>query len=247
MSRSESELGRLWERLPKSQGFRISIPNPDELYRWVYDTSHSSGDLTAQQREKMDKYKFMQFLTDKTTNIIGHQKTWECSISDDLLDTIGCELSANYSVRSGPWGNIELSLFASPSAIDNQTVWQIPQRISQIKEELYSKGLLARNTIDRDGVHGLVVTDIAQSSTTQISLGFTSPEAMASSPDYKYKPGDYFIPTVQQDLSLSYQKFLPNLQNFQYTASYIVDSIYNVLGMNPPNIKFELSKKKELK
>jgi len=238
----ESELGPLWESDPKSSGFRVSIPDPGEMFSWVEQTAFEHASFTRRDIIKRANKQVKEFITGQSQRFFPNAREWKIGIGDELFSSIRVELMAGYSSGSGKWGDVVI--YAEPSS--QSVAWQIPARSSQIAKGLHNQGIDALARLNEDGSHAIIIPE-KSGSVVIADLGFVSlEEAKLADSDYDPNYIDSIIIRLE-NLPISMIDFLKGIQHLQIVTSHLVDSIYRALNMEPPNMVFELSEQSELR
>ncbi len=238
----ESELGPLWEGDPKSSGFRVSIPDPVEMFSWVEQTASEYAGFTRRDIRRRANKQVEKFITRQSQRFFPNAREWKIGIGDELFSSIRVKLMAGYSSESGKWG--DMVIYAEPSS--QSVAWQIPARVPQIAGNLHSQGIGASVKLNEDGSHAIIIPE-KSGSVVIADLGFVSfEEAKQADSDYDSNYIDSIIIRLE-NLPISMIDFLKSIQHLQIVTSHLVDSIYRALNMEPPNMVFELSEQSELR
>ena len=243
MVSSELNLGPLWEGPPKITGFRVSIPDPASLaLKIINNVEQSAEENKAGRLARIEKD--LQDVLSQKKEFQGfgpYQTLWEVKIDDDLLSRVGAELAESYSSEKGPWARLQFALELTPQAISRGDNWGIVSKSEEILQKLRGKGLKVEITTEDEG-NFLIIEgrESDEAPEVSVSLGYKSPEMDSLDPE-EFHAGrpDYFISI--EDLRLSLPELLQDLRQVQRFTSYFVDSVYEVLGMKPPNIIFQIS------
>lgn len=238
----ESNLGPLWEHAPKSRGFRISIPDPAEISYWVQQTSSSRGGFTQEEILEQETLQMEQFVTRQSNRFLPTERVWKVDIGDDLLSAIIVVLHAAYSPERGEWGDICFYIGLSTQAKAEGKHWEIPLQATNIVKRLQDKGFNVSAEQDSDKSWSIIIPNKTGGSVIDVYLGYVTPEDIALGDDTEYVP--LLVRPIEFPISLP--RSMENLQHLQITTSHFIDSLYEVLDMEPPNIVFEISQENEL-
>lgn len=244
-----SELGPLWDREPKILGLRFAIPGPMDLYNWAITQASAEGDLTREQIIAEQERQFEEFLEGRSQRFISFEREWQVNINDNLLSHVHIELAAAYSPKGGEWATIKADVDYSQTATELNHHYTIPSLSPQIAHRLISKGFKGTYATQISDIQHVIVPGSDECTTISIATGFLAPEAAAtldpeSDPEEMAQLG--IIVRPEETLPLNLTDMLKVFQQFQYVLSHTVDSIYEVIGITPPNVKLVLSSEQEL-
>jgi hypothetical protein len=255
--------GPLWEGTPKLTGFRIAIPNPNELAESARDTAASYGDMTDSELSELRRNALRNFIElHLSQRMLEGERVWKQPLQEDtLLSDVTVLTCAGYDADDGSWADMVIHFHVTDEAIVSGFIWKLPQKGHEIVQKLHEVGITATLYQCDDLSWSLDVPNPQGGNTIEIGLGFSNYED-ALETHRKESKGDTadsvaiildcvaslrtnilaFIPA----LDMSSDGFLKDLQHFQRTLSYFADSLYQVLNLQPPDIVMELSVLTEL-
>jgi hypothetical protein len=252
-SNAHFDLGPLWDRSPKTSGFRLAIPDPHELSNWLRETSAYFGDIPHEELIRLNQAAIDRFKLHLSQRLLAGERVWKQPIGDKLLACAAAEMHTTYTPESGEWGDIVIYLPLSPEALAEGVQWTIPHQADAIAKILRDHGLNATADQDEDQRCGLMVTNPKGGGPVEVSLGFKTYEAALRDEidcwgeEYVDEAkGSDNIFAFNCNLALPLPEYLEDLRHFQITFSYLVDSLYQVLGWQPSDVVLELSVLTEL-
>jgi hypothetical protein len=244
VERVGDSMGPLWERDPKTGGIRVVIPDPLEIFLWVRNVAACRGDMTRGEIVEECGDQMTKFLLHQSQRFTPTQRVWDKSIGDGFLSMIHVELSAGYNHMRGGWWDLVMFIHPSDDLLENGRSWEIAKRSNQIAEKLRMRGFGVSVGVDQDGMRHITVDDAYGISKVEVCLGFASrEEAMRSDLDFDPAHVDSILIRVGA-LSVSVVKLIANLQHLQHVSSYAMDAIYEVCGLQPPDVTLELSEQR---
>jgi len=242
----ESELGPLWEGDPKTNGFRVSIPNPVNLFDWAKMISESHGDMTQEEVSSEAKKQMLKYFYGQSGRLFSAERIWQVTLDNKLASLAEINLNAGYSPKSGEGVDIQFSIDFSEEAVIDGRIWKIADKSYQIAQDLKIHGFSAKPERDKTDFHQIIVAN-KTGSTIEIDLGFSSIEsALSDYPDFNPYSHSILISKGAETPINSLIEFLKDLQDVQRVSSHFVDGMYRSFGLFPPNIKFEISEKTEI-
>lgn len=221
----------IFEPQPKTEGFRILVPNPLSLHNFAYQAADTAGDKPSLHKSFADCFNYLSQTTHEWT-------TGQWRDKNKILDGVGVELSGNYSLDSGMWASIT-------AAID----------FTEYSEQFGYDYLPAGNyhkIIKFLGLHGVRgnvnepyygptggVSIIFDDMQTNFDLGYLNREATQRNMS---EDTQNFMMLTNYGLDLDYKdKFSKQIRHFATITSWCVESIYNLLGYKSPDFVLEVS------
>lgn len=239
------DLDSLWGRLPKSSGFRLVIPDPKEIATWVAETCAYQGDNPASVVRAENAAALTLFRLRLSRRMVSGQRVWAQPFEDDpLIASIEIAMRAAYSPTHGEWCDIVAFPSLAPAALAKGLHWSLARKTGDIVARLRHCGLDARSCPGEDRSQGLLVAPPTGSSRFEACLGFeTRAEALAA--DFEtYRQPEFesgAIFAFNDSLALSPPEMIKDLQHFQVSFSYLVDSLYIATDQQPPDVVMVLS------
>jgi len=240
-------MGPLWEYEPKTDGFRLVIPDPIDIFNWIKESAAKFGDSRELEIEEDLNEALLRLLSGESEGFLPlGTRIWKVEVEDDLISNTQININARYSPESGDWGNVACVIELTEQAIQEEKGWLIPSLDTEIANNLRKRGLTCSLRKNR-GFNSITIPNKDNSSVVDIYLGFSNLEAaLQDDPgDLDYTPSTVTICINKPSLSLP--EMLKELQHFQYAVSHSIDTIYETCGLDIPNVELQLSKDYEIK
>lgn len=243
--------GPLWDKEPKTQGFRLIVPDPQELFEWAKGIAEKHAELTTDAIREINLEQLDRFRRGETQQWLTHEKSWKLDLSDSLFSDVAIVLSAGYSSEETEWVRLNLKLSNSPYVIEREEFYQLPQRSEQVVERLQEKGF-AHTVSAADPREGscVIVPDKDGNYALEFNLGYKNLDeakqvAMGGNTQEAMELAAFGI-DGDQKLPTDLLGFMKAIQHFQKTLPYFIDTCYEVMGFESPDVSLELSEEKAL-
>jgi hypothetical protein len=251
LSNYDFDLGPLWNRVPKPSGFRLAIPDPEELFDWLRETSARHGDTSTRELIKLNYAALGKFQMNLSRRMFSGERVWIQPIDDELLSHAKTLMRATYSQTGGEWGDIVTYVSLSPVALMQGLQWTIPCKAEEIVRTMRDHDLDATLYVEDDGSQGLRIANPKGGGTIEVCLGYkTHEDALRAELEICGEPYEVTyresIFAFNDSLAVQLPEYLEDLRHYQVTFSYLVDSLYQVLDRKPPDVIMELSVLTEL-
>lgn len=148
VERPIGDLGPLWNRAPKTNGFRIAIPDPVVLSTHMRDFSAHLGDMPEREFLSETSDQLTDFAFGRSARFLPGNRVWEITPLDNTFSTIKLELDAAFSEKSGQWGDAVFFLEFSDQAIKHGIHYNLASQHEQIVQILKTHGLNAQASSD---------------------------------------------------------------------------------------------------
>ena len=246
---SQESLGPLWEEPPKLEGFRVSIPKPEDLFIWATEKSTGEGELTDEEACSARVKSLLVKVTGDSEKYDSNTQIWNVNPTSGLFKDIRVTISARYSATDGgEYGELQAGIDFSEEAIADQTHWMIPRHSEQIKNNLEFKGFsnVTEQVGESSGLTTVKIPDQSGAFNVIAYLRFKNTEDALKYAD----PGEDTEKLAQEGilvlldkLLLDSEGFSNSLRHFQKTLSHLIDTFHEVLGLEPPSVFLSLDNK----
>lgn len=232
------------ERESKTSGFRLAIPDPMDLYNWGVSQASRHGDMNSEQILDELTNHYGKYLEGSSKNVFSRDRCWQADLNDKLLEKVTVKMDAAYSESLGPWIDLFAEIDFSQLALGMN--WQ---------QKLFSKSLELAKSLEDKGLVGSAINEPVAEDNFEVATIIIPGEKenavkmFVSCYLIKQEEGETdggIVIRLDGTLPLDFIKMSKYFQRFQQVLPKVVDSLYDVMGVERTDTVLALSPKYEI-